>query len=218
MRRFMLIPVLALITLFSFGQINPVDFEGIKAIAVSDQYNDLLNRYKANDTTLTLNDYRVIYYGQIYKDDYKPYKRHDSIKALDNYLNKSSDVIDFHKVLQYTHQILSEYPFNIEQIFITAVVYDKSGENELSHLWFYKYDKLIRTILSSGDGKTETTAFIVTKVTDEYSILDALGLNASGQILTSKNNKYYDLINITQNDQKIDKLFFDVSHFFGKWK
>jgi len=210
--------ILVLITLASFGQIKPIDLNEIKSIANTDTYNKLFDRFLTNDTTLSLDDYVIIYYGQAFIDNYKPNARHDSVRALNMYLNTSRESVDFQKVLNLTKQILNDFPFNIEQIYITGIAYDKIGEHDLSKLWFYKYDKLIRTIMSSGDGKSEKTAMIVSKVTDEYSILNALGLSFTGQALTSKKKKYYDLMNVEQNDYGIDKLYFDINLFFGNLK
>lgn len=70
--------------------------------------------------------------------------------------------------------------------------------------------------MSSGDGKTPKTAFIVAKITDEYSILNALRLKFKGQALISMKKKLYDLMNVAQNEYGIDKLYFDINLFFGK--
>jgi hypothetical protein len=216
MRKFAMIQILVLFTMTSFGQIKPIDLNEIKSISTTDNYKRLFDRYIANDTTLLLSDYQTIYYGQAFQDNFRPGARHDSIRALNLYLNSTKDSVDFRKVLNYTQQILKDFPFNIDQIYITGIAYDKIGEQDLSKLWFYKYDHLIRTILSTGDGKFEKTAFIVIKVTDEYSILNALGLNYTGQSLTSKKKKYYDLMSVAQNKYGIDKLYFDINLFFGK--
>lgn len=216
MRKILLIQILSLTTLLSFCQVKPVGFNEIKGLAKSAAYNDLLNRFKANDTTLTLNNYLVIYYGQAFRDDYKPNARHDSIRAFNMYMNRSIDSIDFRKVLNYTKMILNDFPLNIDQIYFTGIAYKKLGIRDSSKIWFYKYDKLIRSIMTTGDGKSEKTAFIVTKVSDEYSIINAFGFRVTGQSLTNKKMKYYDLMSVAQNNYGIDKLFFDINLFFGK--
>ena len=216
MKKILMIQILCIVTQFSFGQIKPVDFNQIKGLAKTTTYNDLLNRFKANDTTLSLDNYLVIYYGQAFRDDYKPNARHDSVMVLNKYLNKGIDSIDFRKVIKYTKMILNEFPFNIDQIYFTGVAYKKLGIKDSSNIWFYKYDKLIRSIMATGDGKTEKSAFIVTKVSDEYSIINAFGFQVTGQALTNKQKKYYDLMNVAQNSYGVEKLFFDVNLFFGK--
>ncbi len=217
MRKIIMIQIFILITFVSFGQTKSIVLNEIKSVANSDSYEKLFDRYLTNDTTLSLNDYIIIYYGQAFRENYKPNAKHDSVRVLNTYLNNRIDSIDFHRVLCYTNQILTDFPFNIEQIYITGIAYDKLGIKDSSIIWFNKYDKLIRTIMASGDGKTPKTAFIVTKITDEYSILNALGLQFTGQALINKKRKSYDLMNVAQNEYGIDKLYFDINLFFGKW-
>lgn len=214
---FLTFQILALATLLSFGQTKSVDFDAIKRMSNNDSYEILFDRFKANDTTLALDDYVVLYYGQAYRQNYKPNERHDSVRALNTYLNKNRASIDFHKVLGYTKQILTDLPFNIEQIYITGIAYDRLGVQDSSKIWLYKYNKLIQTIMSSGDGKTIKTAFVVTKISDEYSILNALGLQFKKQELVNRKQRSCDLISVAENEYGINELYFDVSLFFGKW-
>jgi tRNA G10 N-methylase Trm11 len=216
MKKLLLIQIFFLNIFISLGQQKSIDFNEIKTIAQSENYKILFDRYVSNDTTLTLKEYSIIYYGQVFLDNYEPYRRHDSVKTLNMYLRNKKDLIDFQKVLDYTKLILKDFPFNIEQIFITSIAYSKLGLLDSSKVWSFKYDNLIKTILSSGNGKTHNTAIYVTKITDEYSILNALNLQFKSQMLINKNNKYYDLMNVAKNNFKIKKLFFDINLFYDK--
>ena len=217
MKQLVFIHLFVLITLIAFGQNKPVDFKRVKKVSKSESYVKLFDRFMANDTTLSADDYVLIYYGQAYRKDYKPNARHDSVRALNMCLNKPVDSIDFRRVLWYTDLILKDFPFNIEQIFIKGIAYDKLGFKDSSNSWLYKYDKLIRAIISSGDGKTPGTAFVVVKITDEYAVLNALELKFTGQALVGEKKKMYDLMNVAQNVYGIDQLYFDINLFFGKW-
>jgi hypothetical protein len=218
MKKTILIQILVLITLTSFGQKTGIDLKEIKSIANTDTYKKLLDRFISNDTTLSSDEYKVLYYGQAFQENYRPNSRHDSIRALNMYLNKGINSIDFNKVLNFTAQILKDFPFNIEQIYITGVIYDKLGGQDLSRLWFYKYSNLIKTILSSGDGKKPESAYIVTKITDEYSLLNALKLNVEKQSLIAKKEKWYDLMSLEKNQYGIENVYFDINLFFGDRK
>jgi hypothetical protein len=215
MKTLLMILILILSTLVSIGQIKPINFREIKSTANNNEYNKLYDRFITNDTSLILEDYIKIYYGQAFRNNYRPSARHDSVRILNMYLNRGLDSIDFNKVLNFSKLILKDYPFNIEEIFITAIAYNKLGLQDSSRIWLYKYDKLIRAIMSSGDGKTQKTAFIVTKVTDEYSIINALGLQFAGQALVGKKKRYYDQMDLAQNEYGIEKLYFDINLFFG---
>jgi predicted RNA-binding protein associated with RNAse of E/G family len=83
-------------------------------------------------------------------------------------------------------------------------------------LWFYKFNSLVKTILSSGDGRKEKTAFVVTRVPDEYLILEVLGLQMESQALTGKRGKRYDVLYLTENEHNLKSLYFDINLFFGK--
>jgi len=217
MKKLLLIQIFFLNIFISLGQQKSIDFNEIKTIAQSENYKILFDRYVSNDTTLTLKEYSIIYYGQVFLDNYEPYRRHDSVKTLNMYLRNKKDLIDFQKVLGYTKLILKDFPFNIEQIFITSIAYSKLGLLDSAKIWSFKYDYLIKTILSSGNGKTHNTAFYVTKITDEYSILNALNLQFKSQMLINKDqNKYYDLMNVAKNNFKIKKLYFDINLFYDK--
>jgi hypothetical protein len=216
MKRYLAINFLLLMALLSFGQTKRIDLDEIKSIVQTDAYKKLFDRFLNNDTTLSLNEYRIIYYGHAFTQNYRPNSRHDSISVLNKYLN-SRNPIDFKKVLNYTQQILREFPFNIEQIFINGIAYNQLGQKDTSKLWFYKYDKLIKTIFSTGDGRSEKTAMIVTKITDEYSVINSLRLHFKGQELITKGNKAYDRMKVDQNDLGLDALYFDISLFYYKF-
>jgi hypothetical protein len=218
MRRYLVIGMIVFMALSSFGQSSKVDLKEVKNIAKTKSYTDLLDRFKANDTTLSQDDYVVLYYGHAYTDDYSPNGSHDSVRVLNMYLRGNVDSVNFQKVLYYTDMILNDYPFDIERIFITAIAYKRTGLTDTSDIWFYKYDKLIRAIMASGDGLSEETAFIVTCVADEYSILNAFGFQFTGQALTSKKKKFYDLMSIAENDFGVKELFFNIDLFYGKWQ
>ena len=200
-----------------FGQENVFNLKEIKHISKTDSYNKLFDRYIANDTTLTLKEYQIIYYGQAFQSDYNASSRHDSVKILNQYLNQDIDSINFKKVLEYSQLILSKYPFNIEQIYINAIAYERLEDYDKAKMWFFKYDKLIFSILGSGTGKSRKTAMVVTKITDEYSMLNALGLQFTGQSLIKKRGKSYDYMSVADNDMNIKGFYFDISLFFGEW-
>lgn len=218
MKKLLFILILSFQSLPIFAQFNQIDLVKIKGIANTDTYEILHGRYLENDTTLTLDDYLIIYYGQAFRDNYKPYKRHNLVLDLKKYMIDSDGNIDYQKVLSFTHKILPEFPFNIDEIYSTYLAYKKLGMLDSSKIWYYKYDKLINTIISSGDGMTYETAFIVTKITDEYSLIRALGLESNMQSLVSNENKYYDSISISENKYGIVTLLFDINLFIGKFR
>ncbi len=101
-----MIQIFVLITFVLFGQTKSINFKEIKRIVNNNSYEKLFDRFIANNTTLSLDDYIIIYYGQTYKANYKPTARHDLVRVLNSYLINSKNSIDFYKVLHYTKKIL----------------------------------------------------------------------------------------------------------------
>lgn len=198
------------------AQLSKSDLKKIKKKANSNTYSTLLNRYRQNDTTLTPDDYRLLYYGEAFRKNFKPYSNHDSVKVLNKHLNKNSDSADYNKIINLCLQILEDYPFNISELYTTAVAYHAIEETELSNIYLHKYDKLIRTILYSGDGFESNSAFVVCKIRDEYSLLRALKLQSAGQRLINIKSRPYDLIQLQENELGITEFYFDIHLFFGK--
>jgi len=85
-------------------------------------------------------------------------------------------------------------------------------------LWFRKYGQLVKTILSTGDGKEPGSAYIVTSTSDEYTVLDFLELKFTQQAFIEHKKKWYDLMSVRENESGIDKVYFDINLFFGKMK
>lgn len=197
-----------------------VNIETIKS-EISDEksiyfYPELFSRYSANDTNLHLDDYRRLYYGHSLQPYFNPSltQLHDSVIALRKYLYQKE--ISFERVIELAGFVLRLDPFFIDGVHLTALSYDKTGKPEQASLWMDKYIKLIKTIWASGNGKTPETAFTVLSVSDEYAILDALGLEFKEQKLVEINGKFYDILYVNENDRGYEQFYFDINLFYEK--
>ena len=77
-------------------------------------------------------------------------------------------------------------------------------------------DKLLNSLLTSGDGKTAKTAYRVLSIREEYFIMNQLGYKTSSQALLTENDRVYDVL--SGRDTKTDKqvsVYFDITSFFG---
>ena len=68
-------------------------------------------------------------------------------------------------------------------------------------------------IMSTGDGLSENTAFVVIYIPDEYEILEVLGFKFGGSQSLIEGN--YDLLEIDQNPYGITEIYFDVSRLLS---
>ena len=76
----------------------------------------------------------------------------------------------------------------------------------------------IAKILSTGDGRTQATAYKVKYVAEEYAVLRTFGLELEIQSLViGKDHRAFDVLTgkDPKTGAKID-LWFDITSFFGK--
>lgn len=199
----------------TYGQkISNVNFDFIKT-KVTDStstlfYPLLVERFINADTTLTEKEYDLIYFGNIYSENYKPYSTSEAEeKFLELYYQeKYADAIPFGE------QVLKENPVNLKVSFKMLVCHNVLGDKIKAKHYARRYFPLLGCIYNSGDGKDIQTAFVVLKVADEYEILADLGLNSKGQalvgdtdVLTIDKRKQ----KVKKGDKKIESLYFNVS-------
>ncbi|WP_205501669.1 DUF4919 domain-containing protein [Rufibacter psychrotolerans] len=167
-------------------------------------YPPLLERYLANDSMLTFLDYHHLYYGYTKHPDYLPYGRGVGEMAAVRMMEEG-------RLNEARELLLSEYrksPFNLNLLFRLGSLADLQQNPTEARMWLMKFSGLLRTILSSGDGRTEETAWVIITTQDEYPIMGILGLESAGQgLLKSK----YDVQTLkTPNDLETEKLYFNI--------
>ena len=95
MKNIFVVIFLTFLTPHASGQNNEYkapDYKGIKRMINSDEsefyYPRLMERYINFDTTLTLQDFRLLYYGFLFNDRYSPYGRSDYTDSVNIILSK----------------------------------------------------------------------------------------------------------------------------------
>ncbi|MFO7370833.1 MAG: DUF4919 domain-containing protein [Bacteroidales bacterium] len=178
-------------------------------------YPVLLERYRKADTTLTTVDFKILYYGQVFTDTYSPYSRSEYVDSLSTLLSQDSlQEDDFRALIRYENLILNKYPFNLRDLNILAYAYHKTGDTLAALLTEYKLNSVIGTILSTGDGQKEKSAWHVISVTHEYDILGALGFRFGGEQMLTK--KGCDYLKVADNEYGIKGFYFNVNKILDK--
>jgi hypothetical protein len=117
-------------------------------------------------------------------------------------------------MIKYEKLILKEYPFNLRDLNMLANLYYQLGDTISSLQSDFKLQMLVNTILSTGDGRSEKTAWHVISVSHEYDILGYFGFQFGGsQSLTKKGCDY---LEVSENDYKIKGFYFDVNMILQK--
>lgn len=168
-------------------------------------YDKLLKRFVDNDTTLTDEEMNVVYYGAVFQKNYNPYSTHKKEKKFFNYYNNTK----FKKALRIGEKILKKEPLNFKIVFkLLACAYALKDEKKIEKYGFY-YAKILNTILSSGDGLSPETAFVVIDVDHERTFISQLGLSFSNHRFVGVCDKFE--ITDKGDDFEGDEIWFDLS-------
>ena len=176
------------------------DYDGIQALGKSD-YDVLLGRFQAIDTTLSIRDFQTIYYGSAFYGN-------PSSGVNGNRLNAIMNTNGNDGIIQYLDSVLAESPLNLGALrnrFIAAYI-AKDTTATRNYLW--QYDRLVDAIFATGDALKETTALHVVCINDEYTIMNyVMQVNLEQQSLLSSMCDKMDIV--TKNGTKMS-VYFDV--------
>jgi hypothetical protein len=195
------------------------DYNNIKKIIQDSEseyfYPTLYDRYIKSDTTLTLQDYRILYFGYLFNENYSAYGRSNYLDSL-NVIYKQDKLTyqDYSEIIRFEKKVLEEYPFNLRNLFTLANAYYQIGDTLSTIQTNYKLRMIVETILSTGNGNKEKTAWHVISVGHEYDILGYFGFQFAGsQSLTKKGCDYLEVV---PNEHKIKGFYFDVNMILKK--
>ena len=181
-------------------------------------YPELFKKYVANDTNLSLRDYRMLYFGYFFQGNYTPFyhtEEADSVKAILGDREKLT-TDEWKEVIRFGKANLEKNPFDLKGLNIVWVAYRQTGDSASARFYFDKLKKLVQTILSTGDGMSEATAFHILNVSHEYDIINILGYEYGGnQNLTDTKCDY---LSLKTNDEGLSGLYFDVNQIFKGYK
>lgn len=135
--------------------------------SASTYYPRLLARFNAFDTTLTAAEYRLLYYGFAFQkayDGYVPNKTRE--------INTALTEKKFSEALKLSDETLAKAPVSLDANFKKMMTLGAKDKSDPLYLRYSnRYDKLLETILTTGNGLTCKTSFKVLYISDEYNIL-----------------------------------------------
>lgn len=192
-----------------------VNVDSIKSFVTenNDVYKALLDRYISGDTTLTVDDCAIIYYGYsfnpIYEGEYVSTTEANSYFRAGKY-DKARPV--FEKSLSYN-------PVSLENIYKTMVCAYFANDMSKYEVLNLRFQQLVMVILLTGDGTSADSGFWVIDVGDEYQILyNVLKIGkVNSQALVSGKNGMCDEMNVTFEGKDVN-IYFNVSLSMLKWQ
>jgi Domain of unknown function (DUF4919) len=166
-------------------------------------YDTLLERVKQQDPAVNFQELRLAYTET---KQYSPYGGdRETRKAMFAALNAK----EYEKTLASSEKILTANYLDINAHFGAYVANRELGRPEKSDYHKNVFQKLLKSISDSGDGKTMETAFIVISTDEEYALFNFMGVRATAQALIEEKNHHYDKMTVMdpKSNQEITYYF-----------
>lgn len=170
-------------------------------------YPKLLERMISNDTLLTNEDYRHLYFGYVFNPKYDAYYRSPDEEKLSKYF--TSDSIyekDYDEIIKLSEHSISLFPFDLRQMNYLGYIYHLKGDNVAAKKMSNRFQNILEAILSSGNGEKCETGMHVISVSHEYVFLNMFRLESISQSLEGN----CDYLAFEKGKYKIDGVYFNI--------
>lgn len=143
-------------------------------------YPKLMKKFWENDTTMTNDEYRNLYLGYMFQEDYDPYRTSpysgvtDALRGKTNHTKEEIDTIK-----KYAELALQDNPFDLRQMSFLVHVLKEKEKNMKAKIWEYRLEHLLGAIKSTGTGEDKENAWYVVYPMHEYDMLQLLGYEAT---------------------------------------
>ena len=199
---------------------NAPNYKQIKKVVETESsefyYPELLRRFEAADTTMSVEQNYYFYYGTATRSDYKPYKSDRFAELKEVLRGDTLTEANWRQAAEIVEKQLKDDPTNLRFHMYKQIVYSNLyGEESVEAFNAYiQVLMLYSAIASTGDGKTPETAFHVICVPDEYALMEILGLLPKSQALMGKHGRSYDRMDLEENEYGLEALYFDITVSF----
>jgi len=131
------------------------DLDRIKAEVLDPKspyyYPKLMERYEKNETVMNLNDYRHLYYGYLFQEDFNPYRHSEvSNKNESLYYKEGHTRAELDSIITYAKEALADNPFNLSQMNFLIYALRARLKVNLASIWQYRLNHLLQAIVSTG--------------------------------------------------------------------
>jgi hypothetical protein len=163
-------------------------------------YPRLMAEYEKNETIMTLDAYRHLYYGYLFQEDFNPY-RHSEVSSKNEslYYKSNHTRAELDSIIGYAKEALNDNPFDLAQINFLIYAYRQRGKVNLANIWQYRLNHLLQAIVSSGTGLDKENAWYVINPSHEYNIINFQNAVATDQ---QYEEPYFDRIEVEKQQGK----------------
>ena len=204
------------------------DLEAIR-VATLDPANPmyfpkLMKKFNRNDTTMTADEFRHLYLGYMFQEDYDPYRESPYASVTDSYRNKTSHTKEeIDTIRKYAELTLLDNPFDLRQMSFLVHVLKERRKDMSAKIWEYRLEHLLGAIKSTGTGESEENAWFVIYPAHEYDMVQLMGYQAVDADFIESG---YDYITVEPEEETLRRLrdkvqkgfYFDVRQIHEQYE
>lgn len=172
-------------------------------------YPKLMDKYLSNDTIMKLDEYRHLYLGYVFQEDYDPYRPSpapDMNTSLYHSTNPTSAQCE--QIIANAKVALANNPFDMRQMGAMIAAMNLLGQKDIAKIWQYKLNYLLLTIVSTGTGLDEDHAWYVIEPQHEYVLLNYMGYQVTNHLFY---DPYYEFLTVIDvNASKKGGFYFNL--------
>jgi hypothetical protein len=167
-----------------------------------DVYEVLLERVKRQDAAVNFRELRLAYTET---KQYSPYGGdRETRKAMFASLNSKQ----YDQALISSEKILAGNYLDINAHFGAYLANRELGHADKADFHKNIFQKLLKSISDSGDGKTMATAFVVISTDEEYALFNFMGVQPTAQALIEDKNHHYDKMTVTDPKSEQNSIYY----------
>lgn len=177
----------------------------LAGVAQADAYEDLLAKLKAGDTSI---DFAALRYAYAESANYDGYG--GGPPGAQKAMAEAFRAGDCKQALVQAKLILDSMYIDIPAHIVASRCSAETYEVGTSNFHRAIAMGLERSILSSGDGKSPQTAYVVVRISEEYHMIGILGFRPGKQSLVHDGGHSYDLMQVTDASGKEVSIYFQI--------
>lgn len=184
----------------------------------------LMKKFNRNDTTMTADEFRHLYLGYMFQEDYDPYRESKYTAITDSFRDKTSHTKEeIDTIRKYAELALRDNPFDLRQMSFLVHVLKERRKDMSAKIWEYRLEHLLGAIKSTGTGEDEDNAWFVIYPAHEYDMVQLMGYRAVDVDLVSSG---YDYIVVEPEEETARRLrdkvkkgfYFDVRQIYEQYE
>lgn len=182
-------------------------------------YPTLMKNYEKSDTSMSVEDYRYLYLGAMYQEDYNPYRKsefRDKIQEL--YYRESHTRAELDSIIAYAELSLGDDPFDLEQMNYLIYALRGRGKKNKASIWQYRLNHILQAIISTGTGLDPENAWYVINPRHEYNIINFQNRMVESQEFQAPYYEYIKLAPLPDDQQKgAEGYYFNIHRLLEEY-